>query len=219
MSKKKTNPDIHAIFTVKPLKGTSTGVIKCVGHISHNEEFADEPLVCNKSLEGDDSKYIHNISESFYIRFYRCNLKDSFMMTTKTLPVIYASILYKNELTCGLLFNIFIDFTIETETKSEKELINTTLEGKYKMRIKLSDNDTPKIVDLDMYDTDAYMIETMISIIETDKMKSIINKLMEKRRESRMEYVGQQNDYEIPKPKYNFTKLVQGYKSTGKILD
>jgi len=42
-------------------------------------------------------------------------------------------------------------------------------------------------------------------------------KVMEERRQERIERLGSMNDVEVPKPRFNFTKLVDNYKLTGKI--
>lgn len=211
--------DKHAVFTVKPIRGTNTAIIKCIGHVLGTEKIADESLICNNQKDGSDlseDRYSYMITDTIYARFYHCNITDIFLLTTKTLPVIYGSIMYRTNLIGGLLFNLFIDFTVTSEIKSEVNLVNNTLEGKYTMRIK-TDNDPPKIIELDMYHGQEFMIDIMKSLLETEEMKSLIAKLMEDRRLARVDYLGSTDDVDIPKPKYNFTNLVKEYKSTGKI--
>lgn len=237
--KKKSETSLHAIFALKPNKGTNTALIKCVGHVEEGENVADEPLPWRVTASASASAstpppvtvpatsptvtaseaehFVYQITDSIYARFYNCHLKDTFIMTTKTLPVMYASIMYKNELVCGLLMNIFVDFTIKSEVKTEKHLINAPLEGTFAIRIKINDTDPPKVIELDLFHGTDFMIETMIGILETEEMKAIIGRLMEERRRERMGYLGSMDDIEIPRPKYNFTELVKEYKRTGKI--
>lgn len=243
MGKKKRNADkdqkIHAVFSVKPNKGTNTAMLKCVGHVKVGSDISDEPLICNilkdsttdsdgngngngnsngnSNSNGNNDKYVYKITDAIYANFFHCNIRDSYVMTSKILPVIYASILYQTSLVCGHLFNIFIDFVIETEIKSEKELVNNALNGKYQLRIKIDDNDKPKIIDLDCFDGTEFVIEMMKNLIETDEMKSIISKLMEERKKERVEKLGSLDDIDVPKPKYNFTDLVKQYKNSGKL--
>ncbi|AYV83541.1 MAG: hypothetical protein Hyperionvirus8_25 [Hyperionvirus sp.] len=204
----------RAVFTVRPVKGTNTAIIKCIGHVVGTEKIADESLECNKQLDGD--KYSYMITDTIFARFYHCNVTDIFLLTTKKLPVMYASIMYRTNLIGGLLFNLFIDFTVTTEVKNESNLVGNILEGKYSLRIK-SDNDPERIIELDLYHGQSFMIDIMKSLLESEEMKSLIAKLMEDRRLARVDYLGSMDDVEVPKAKYNFTKLVQEYKSTGKI--
>lgn len=221
MSKKKRNnkeskSNIHAVFRLKPIKKSNMAVLKCVGHINETNEICDEPLVCNRSNPEDI--FIYKITDTIYAKFFRCNIRDSYVMTSRTLPVLYASIMYQNNLICGLLFNMFIDFIIETDIKSEKQLINTNLNGKYQLRIKVNEKGAPKILELDEYDSTEFIIDMMKTLLETEEMKLIISKLMEERRKERLEKMGSiEEEVDIPKPKYNFTQLVEQYKKNGKI--
>lgn len=204
MSKK----NMHGVYCLKPIKNTNTAIIKCVGIVEDNVAIADEELMTG-------NKHSYTLSDTVFVKFYKCNLMDSFIITTRTLPFLYASILYQNELTGGSLFKIYIDFRIESDVKSEKELINNTLNGKYSIRIKTDDNE--KIIELDKYDGNASMIETLKLLVQTDEMRDIISNLMEERRKERIALLGSMEDIEIPKVTYNFNDLVKKYKKDGTI--
>jgi len=218
-NKKKSKEETHGIFIVKPIRETNTAIIKCIGHVKEENTIADEPIACNKNDSSDiGDKYTYNITDSIYMKFFHCNIRDSFLMITKILPVMCGSIMYKTELVCGLLFNIFVEFTIGSEVKSERALIGSTLDGRYQMRLRFNDTDPPKVIDLESYHGDDFMVDTMKSLMETDEMKCMIAKLMDDRRKTRLSHMGSTNDIEIPKPRYNFTELVKQYRSTGKIV-
>ena len=223
MGKKKKNQDdsIQTIFMVKPVKETNTALIRCVGQVNKGDNIADEPLICNDtSSSNKDDQYIYKITDTIYARWYLCHIRDTFLMTSKTLPVLYASIMYQTELLSGLLFNIFVDFTIETDIKSEKQLINTTLDGKYRLLIKINEKDSPKIIELDSFTGNKSMVDTIKTLIETDAMKSLIAQLIEERRKERQERFGsmETDSYCIPKPKYNFNQLITQQEENNKKL-
>lgn len=209
-NEKNNNENIHAVFNIKPIKNSNTAIIKCIGKISNTDNLYDEPLSCSK-----DNEYVYNITDTIYAKFYRCNIKDSYILTTKMLPVMYASVLYQSQLICGLLFNIFLDFTIKSEIKSEKQLINTILNGQYQLRIKTDDTNS-KILPLELFENEESSLEIMKFLLETAEMKAVITKLLEERKKERQDKMGIMNDLEIPKPKYNFTELVKQYENTGK---
>lgn len=215
-----TESNIHAVFNVKPVKNTSSAIIKCAGHVNNEEEkksLGDEPIVCNNEAT-DEGKYVFPISDIVFARFYKCYIVDSYLMTHKVIPVMYASIMYQNKMVGGMLLNIFIEFRIEDDNiKSEKQLVGNKINGKYMITIRKEDknntNEEPKTIELDNYTTEAKTIETLKSIILTEEMKEVIDELLEKRRVERIEKFGSFNgeDFEILKPKYNFNNLVKEY--------
>lgn len=217
-NKQNNNNNFHAVFSVKPIRESNSAMLKCVGHVEGDSNITDRPLICNKSDDKSDDKYIYKVTDTIYAIFFHCNIKDSYVMVSKTLPVMYASIMHQTEIISGLLFNIFIDFVIESEIKNEKQLIGTKLYGKYQLRIKINDNETPKIIQLDQFDNTDFIIDVMKNIIETDEMKSIIAKVIESRRKERSDKFGSiDQNIKIPKPKYNFSELVRQYEKNGTI--
>jgi hypothetical protein len=210
----------HAVFTIKPKKKTNYIKIKYVGTIE-NEKIADDLVKC--MFDNKDNEFIFPIMDNIVAQFYHCNISDIFLLQTKTLPVMYASVLYQNKFLTSLLFNIFISFTIKTNVKSDKELINSTLEGEYEFSIKLDDDDKDISVNIDLPQIPRYpgtyeMIELFKKILLEEKTKNLINIINEKRRQKRIEKFGSFTNFEKPVPKYNFTKLVEEYRKTGKII-
>lgn len=227
-----SEPDVHAIFTVKPIKHSSSATIKCAGHVTEEERqkkgVGDEPIVCNNIKDTsikdpnikDEEKYIFRITDTVFARFYKCYIVDSYIMTHKVLPVLYASIIYKTQIVGGHLLNIFIEFSIEDENiKSEKQLIGNTIKGKYLLTIKKDNDENPKTMELDSYTTEAMTIETLKTIIDTKEMRDVIEELLEQKRQERVEKYGSFTceEFEISRPKYNFNKLVQEYINKNKI--
>jgi hypothetical protein len=162
------------------------------------------------------NKYIYNISETVYARFYKSMIAGNYLMMNKALPVIHCSILYEDKLVKGFLLNICIEFQITTKVKSEKELINNKLDGIYQIVIRKDEKEDAKCIELEIFPTEKIIIETLKTIIQTDEMKSVIKDMLEKRRLERIEKYGSFDDIEIPKPRYNFNKLVQQYSQTHK---
>jgi hypothetical protein len=215
--------EINAIFITKPVKNTSHAIIKCIGHRKVGDKINDEPLECNLATTKKDpgETYVYNLSEKLYIRFYRSVYTDIYLMTHKTLPVIYCSLMYYDTFWGGLLMNICIEFIIESEIKTEKQLIDSKIEGKYVIVIRINDdtkeNIKLKTIDIDEYYTEKIMIDTIKTLTETSEMHEIIKDLLEKRRIERGEKYGSVDDIEIQKPKYNFKDLVNEYEKTGKL--
>lgn len=212
----------HALFQIRPVKNSSSATIRCIGHITEEERVIDEPIVCTSPDENknnkknENEKYIHDISESLYVRFYRPSVTDVYLMTTKILPVMYCSIMYQDTLVGGLLFNIFVEFKIVSEITNEKDLIGKNLDGKYQITIRKNDTTPPKYTELDTYFSDKMTIEILKSIIDTKEINDMIAEILEERRLERVEKYGKINT-DIPTVKYNFNKLVKEYMETNKL--
>lgn len=215
----------HTVFRVKSKKGTNIIKLKCVGLVETDEKYADEPIICNDNLPtspNNEDQYVHEISDTVHMRFYKCNIIDSFLMATKKLPVLYASILYQTHITAGLLFNIFVHFKIKTEIKNEQQLVNSPLEGLYDVSLKIDDETIHSDLKIDVYMGDKAMIEKLKEFVKTDEIKKRIIEVQEKRRLERIEKIGSyelddDESFEPPTPKFIFKNLVEEYKKTGKI--
>ena len=123
----------YLFFNIKP--HSNHIVIKCIEKTEKEEHILDEPLECSPNKVGDE-KYIHDLSDILYIRFYKCTISDSFLMSNKILPIMYGSIAYQDKIMGGILANLFVEFKIEDEVKSEKQLINSPLNGSYRITLK-----------------------------------------------------------------------------------
>jgi len=213
--------NINAVFYTKPIKNSSSAKIRCAGHKKVGEKINDEPLICNKDTQKEDhaEKYVYDLSETLYLRFYRALYTDKYLMTNKTVPVLYCSLVYHDNFWGGLLMNICIEFTIKSEVNNEKQLVDSKIDGNYAIVIRINDDtkQKPKTIDIEEYFTDDMMIDTIKSLAETSEMQDIIKQILEKRRLERVEKYGSFDDIEIPKPKYNFKDLVNKYEKTGEL--
>lgn len=217
----------HAVFYIKPVSYSSSGIIKCAGHVYEGNKINDEPLKCthkNKCLkDGNINEYTHNISRELFVRFYRSVFTDTHLLNNKTLPVIYCSVFHSNKVIVELLMNIFIEFTIEEDIKSEKQLINNSIRGKYKITIMTQSkteskgDDKTKTLEIDEYLSNTKMIDTLKILVETDDMMNIIKDIIEEKRQEKIDKYGGFDNAEITKPTYDFKKLVKEYTETGKI--
>jgi len=200
------------IFTAKPIKHSSKIIIKYLGA---TEEICDDPLECNDNI-CESERYVINLDNELYARFYKCNMTDKFMMVSKIIPILYASIIHQTSVSGGVLLKIIIQFEITDEIHNEKDLINKEINGIYKMSIqKEIDKDEPKIIIQNVFTTERDTIEMISKIIKTPEMLNVLEDIKELKRKERREKYGYFNDVTVVnKPKYNFNDLVKKYKKT-----
>lgn len=109
----------HGLYTLDGVENESKVIIKPIGMISDIETVRDTLI---ERFE---------ISKNVYGEIFACNILDSFMMTTKKLPMIYANVIYDKTVVRSFLFSIYITFTVDADIKNEKNLIKTKLSGKF----------------------------------------------------------------------------------------
>jgi putative transposon-encoded protein len=207
------------IYNVKPIKKSSSAKIIIKGQIDSIENIVDEPIVCQYESKNVDEKfkYIHMISNKVHVKFFRSMITESQLMSTKILPVIHCLINYEDKYIGGPLVNIYIEFKIESDIKSEKDLIENKIDGKYRINIMKEDSE-PKIIELDLFSTERTTIEILKSFVNSKEIEEIIKDTLEIQRLKRVKQYGSFDNIEIPKPTYNFKKMVEQYEKSGKIV-
>lgn len=195
---------MNTIFRVKTFKKQNKILIKCVGKLTENEKLLDEELET------------YDLDENHHTVFYKCNLTSSFLVSTKIIPVMYASVFHKQQITQGILFDIFIRFGITSDVKNDKELIGSPLEGKYFCTV-VCDGKDIKNEPLEYFHGKIETIEYIKNLLKSETITKLIKDQNDKRYKERIKKYGSFTDFEIPKPTFNFDKLVNEYKKTGKI--
>lgn len=184
---------ITLVFYLKPQKDKA--VLKCRGKLNTTDNFFDEPIECN---DNSSDKLTYPISNTIFARFYKCNVSDSYILSNKTIPIMYASIMYQSNIVGGLLLNIFVNFTVTSEIKSEKDLVGSQLDGKYAIEIRQDNIKEPKIIELDEYTNNKTMMEILKSIATSDEMKEVYEDLLKERRRERLAKFGSPSDIRMP---------------------
>lgn len=214
MSNKSTKVANHiSVFQLKALKNTNTSKIKPVGIVDKGSSFADERIdVGSKEIMNNGEKAL-KITEDIYVMFYKSNISDVYLLTNKKLPVLYASIMYQRPFTTGFLFNLYLNFSIISDTskiKNVNELFTYTFEGKYEIEIEI-DEKNKQVIPLEKFQGYDETVKNLIEIIQTVEMKEIISVELNKRDEERRKRLGGMTDYSIPKPTVIFKDLVEKY--------
>ncbi len=120
----------HAIFNVKPQDNSNNAIIKCIGIVTDTEleKVTDKPLeYCEGKTESE--KLIYELDKNMFVRFFKNAIPESFILRTKTLPVMYATVMYRDSMMSFSLLNIILKYEIQSKVENEKELFNTLLTG------------------------------------------------------------------------------------------
>ena len=213
----------HLFFNTK-IQNSSI-IIKCIDKNDSEELILDEQLECSPNKTGGE-KYVYDINDKMYARFYKCTLSDDFIMKNRVLPIMYASISYQEKITGGVLMNLFLEFKIEDTIADEHGLINKNLNGKFYITMKpnndIKDIDrllelskTP-LLELEECFSKNQVIEKLINIINSEEMNNIFNILLSKIQKERIAKYGIHNSYDYEKykmmrPKKNFQEMADEF--------
>ena len=134
-----------------------------------------------------------------------CNITHVFLMSTKKLPMLYISVINERPMRRILLFRIYLCFTIETEVKNPKELLNNPLNGKFNLEIIMDNNHKEMNDKIEKYPGDERMYDNLEKFVNTSEMKELIESLVEEIDERmRKEY---EEEFEYLKPPTNVISL------------
>lgn len=165
------------IFTCKCLRSTNKIKIRHIQNLTlKNQEYV-----------GDTLLHDFKIQKNVICGIYLCNITDTFIMTSKKLPVMYLNVAYEIPMQKYLLYRVYLCFTITDNVKSDKDLLNKELEGKYSIEISI-DGQRKDIDDqISVYPGDERMYEKLEKFAKAELMveltQSLVDEINQKREE------------------------------------
>lgn len=159
---------ICGIFSLKGIYGTNK--IKIIHEQNVNlkmHEYMSDTLI---------ERY--EISKNVYGEIYKCNITDTYLMSSKKLPMWYVSVIYEKPLRRMLLFKLYLCFTINKKISKMKELLDDEIEGLYDLELVVENN--KKIIDNDMgnYPGNKRIQNKLMSFTKAEEMKDMITILI-----------------------------------------
>lgn len=121
----------------------------------------------------------YKIIENVFGKIYACNLTDKFILSTKTLPLFYVSIVYEIPLKTILLYRLYFNFTIEDDIKNSEQLIGNPINGKFSVDIFI--NNSKKTIDnnIEKFMGNDFTFKKLISFTMADEMKEMCKLMMD----------------------------------------
>ncbi len=204
------------IYQLNGIKDTNKGCIKNVGYIYSDSQYDDEEIFFDKKKQITTKE----IMDCVFIKMYKCRMTDEYVAKHKKLPLMYTSIYYQKKFITGYLFSVYVYFEITSDTskiKTINSLLNTELNGKYSIEIVMDEK--CEVINMKQFDGYDKVIDNMVNIINTDEMKDIIKRELNKRDSERKEQMGNIIENKPNEPKYNFTELLNEYEKGNNIDD
>jgi hypothetical protein len=137
-----------------------------------------------------------------YGEFYQCNIIDKHLMSSKKQPLFYLVILLEKPFLQSSLFQLSLNFTIESNVTSEKEFLDAELDGKFSIEIVI--NNQQKVLDdlSNSYSTTGFLgkegtMANFKKFVTSSGIKSLIQSMVkekeEEKKKSIIESMGQFN--------------------------
>lgn len=179
--------DAIGIYNVYGLKGESKIFI------SHKETVYPKEGEQVTDMIIDDYK----IGENIVGKICACNLTHHYLLSTKTLPLFYVSVMYEVPLKTVLLYRIYFVFTIDDDIKSSEQLIESPVGGKFFVEIFIGD--TKKVIDnIDIFTGNDEIYKKMIDFTKSDGMREMVDVMVGEIAEKLREQYQDTTSYEIP---------------------
>ncbi|CAH6421244.1 Hypothetical protein KVN_LOCUS197 [uncultured virus] len=159
-----------------------------------------ETLKLNSTEKIKDT-YLNNFEVEKYINGYmfKCNITNSYLMTTKRQPILYVSIFFEKSLRNFHLMDIFLFFTIEQEVHSQEEFLNKELKGKFSLECRIENKFVKLDEQINVYPGNEKILDQLTNFIKNSEMMEILNDLIKEGEEKISQKFINQYDYSIPK--------------------
>jgi hypothetical protein len=138
------------VFHLKPVSNSRT---KCTltMYAENTERLSDDQLEVETTQEikekiGNNTLLLGTVNSNVIIgKYCACNIPGNFLISNTKLPIYYLSIIYNKKFVTGCLFNIFLYFTIDDETKQRlnepKKYYKALMDGKFTIQCVPTDED------------------------------------------------------------------------------
>lgn len=171
-----------AYYGIHGIINKSKAIIKPLGIIKSNKnEYIRDTFLSKISISDNITGYI-----------FLNNIDEKNLISTKKLPILYASVDYYKSLLKKELFKVYLFFTIEDAIMTEAQLINTELKGTYTFEIEV--DGVFKKLDMEMgtFEGKKKICNKLTDILKSNKMSSLydflINEIEENRKNKYSEY-------------------------------
>ena len=137
------------VFRLKPVYQNNVCEVKLVGYMDPTQKLGDEVIDIDTT---EDVKEMHGKNVDFICKIdgyditaciYKNNILGNYLLKNEFLPVYSISVAYKKTLVDGYLFDIFIGFELNEESKTllkdPRKCHNARLYGEFKLKLYCDD--------------------------------------------------------------------------------
>lgn len=179
---------IHGVNGVQQAKVIPAGIIE----LEHDEKLTDTTI------------RIAEVKKNVTGVICGCNISDTYLMSTKKLPMLTAALIYELPGKTTILAKLYLFFTITQDIKSEAELINSPIDGIFSIEIALDvSNISNKSVLIENMGIFTNIKDTVIyfdDLLKSESMIALIDSLIDVENKKILQDHDYMYDGNMPKP-------------------
>jgi hypothetical protein len=141
--------DTQPVFRLKPIFRSNTCEVKLVGYMDIDHKLGDELLEFEtpKEVEAAFGKNVDLVNKvknyNITTSIYKNNILGTYLVKHDFLPLYSISFMYEKTMVSGFLFDIFIGFQLDDESKNilknYTKCVNARLHGKFILKLYCDD--------------------------------------------------------------------------------
>jgi hypothetical protein len=159
---------MEGVFSVNSTTNRNQVKINHLGNISKEDSIIDS------IIDKDRIQMTH-----FYTESYKCNLSQNYLMSTKTLPILYTNIMYSKSVVIHLLARASLMCDILNDVQSQNQLLENNLNSRLYLSIDV-DNQT-KVIEVESFTSDIDMIKYIKNVVSDESFIKQFNSVLEKK--------------------------------------
>lgn len=197
------------VFRLKPIFRSDTCEVKLVGYMDPDHKLGDELLEFEtpKEVEAAFGKNVDLVSKiknyNITTNIYKNNILGNYLVKNDFLPVYSISFMYAKTMVSGFLFDIFIGFQLDEESKNllkdYSKCVNARLHGKFILKL-YCDDEVTEHFDLILSTIDDKVIQEpeVLAKMETMSEEEFMKYLDEEITQRKTYLTNLKNGIEIP---------------------
>ncbi len=206
------------VFRLKPIFRSDTCEVKLVGYMDPDHKLGDELLEFEtpKEVEAAFGKNVDLVTKiknyNITTNIYKNNILGNYLVKNDFLPVYSISFMYAKTMVSGFLFDVFIGFQLDEESKNllkdYTKCVNARLHGKFILKLYCDDEVTENF-DLILSTIDDKVIQEpeVLAKMETMSEEEFMKYLDEEITRRKTYLINLKNGIEIPEL-HSLTKTI-----------
>jgi len=139
------------VIPVFHLKPKSSNRVQCnlSQYVKSEDNIFDDELTIETANKNKNTLLVTIMNKyAIVAKFCACNISGDYLLKNTKIPIYYLTILYEKQFVSGCLFNIFLFFNIDNETKETltepKKYFKAFMNGYFSVKIVPTDDDYSK---------------------------------------------------------------------------
>lgn len=184
MSKSKR---LIGIYTAEGIVGTSKI------RVEHLDNVAEDVAIRDTQIKA------YNLTPDVFAVIYTCNITNIFLEKSKELPMIYVNVSFNKYLHTFQLYQLYLTFSITSDIKSERELLNKHHKGKYTMYVVIENKKVIIDANINKFDGKDAVINKLIEFTKKPEMMSLVDEFINDiTTDLKKKYSGTFGNFKIP---------------------